>query len=493
MDGRSEARKDDAKMTRLFDTLEEAQAFFKEQFGEGDSFDVVIQTVHVKQLPVLIVYVSGLVQNEVIATMLSNLEFIDSPLNSTNDPHYFTSQFNYHGLSEVEKKEDLLLAVLSGRVAFVTDNGFCYGAEFRQYPGRNPEEPDNEKVIRGSRDGFAENIIINAALIRRRIRTPKLAIKLQQITTISKTDVAICYLKDVANEQHLEWLNNRLKQIKHDGLTMADKTLEEWLFTQKFHPVPFVRYSERPDIVAAHILEGHIAVIVDTSPSVLIVPTTMFHLLMHAEEYRQAPIIGTATRLLRYFAVTMSVFLLPLWYLLATHEEHIPKGLKFIGLAETSDVPLYLQLVVADVGIELLRMAAIHTPTPLSTAMGLIAGILIGQIAIDVGLFTAEAVLYTAITALFTFAIPNYELSVSMKVFRLLLLSLTALLDANGFFIGIAILFYYLLSLKPLNTPYLWPLVPFFPVAFKRVFIRFPIVDDAPRPFVTKAKKRTRV
>ena len=493
MDGCGAAREVDAKMTKLFRSKESAKEYLQSQFGVDESFDVVIQNVYIQQLPALVVYISGLVQNEVIATMLSNLQYSDAIDTSVNDPQYFVTHFNYHGLSEIDTKDALLLAILSGRVVFITEHGFVFGGEFRQYPGRNPDEPDNEKVIRGSRDGFAENIIINAALIRRRIRTPQLRMKLQQITTQSKMDVAICYLNDVVNEKHLHWLEKRLSQIEHDGLTMADKSLEEWIFMQKYHPVPFVRYSERPDIVAAHVLEGHIAILVDTSPSVMIMPTTMFHLLMHAEEYRQAPLIGTVMRFLRYFAVIMSVFMLPFWYLLATNEHHIPEKLKFVGVAEPSQVPLYLQLLIADVGVEFLRIAAIHTPTPLSTAMGLIAGVLIGQIAIDVGLFTGEAVLYVAIAALFTFGIPNYELSVSMKVFRHVILLLTAIFAADGFFIGTALVFMYIVSLKPMKTPYLWPLIPYFPTAFKRVFIRFPMADDAIRPFITKAKKRRRV
>ncbi|MER2115322.1 MAG: spore germination protein, partial [Solibacillus isronensis] len=151
------------------------------------------------------------------------------------------------------------------------------------------------------------------------------------------------------------------------------------------------------------------------------------------------------------------------------------------------------QILIADIGIEYLRIAAIYTPTPLSTAMGFIAGIIIGQIAIDVGLFSSEIVLYTAITAIFTFAIPNYELSISVKVFRLMLLSATALFGINGFFIGGFLIFTYLCSLKPMNVPYLWPLVPFFPKAFARVVIRTPMSEDAPRPFIVNAKKRKRV
>lgn len=488
----------------LFVSKQEAEKYIKQQFGEGESFDFVYKTIFIRQLPVLICYISGLVQNESITVMLANLqkelvvslsdEEEQEQLRSSEetDPQYFKAHFNYHGIDEVNSRDDFLVGILSGRVGFVTQDGYAYLAEFRNYPGRNPEEPDNEKVIRGSRDGFSENIIINAALIRRRIRSPELRMNLQQVTNIGKTDVAVVYMQDLVNESHLSFVKKRISEIEHDGLTMADKALEEWLFKQKFHPLPFVRFSERPDIVAAHLLEGHIAIVVDTSPSVMLLPTSLFQLLMHAEEYRQAPLIGTVMRLLRYFAVLMSLLLIPLWYLFATHDELLPKSLQFIGVAEKSEVPLYLQLVIADVGIEFLRMAAIHTPTPLSTAMGLIAGVLIGQIAIDVGLFSGEAVLYTAIVALFSFAIPNYELGVSVKIFRNLLLAVTALFGVNGLFIGVFLLFTYIASLRPMQIPYLWPLLPFFPRAFLRVLIRFPMTSDELRPYVTGAKERSR-
>lgn len=191
-------------------------------------------------------------------------------------------------------------------------------------------------------------------------------------------------------------------------------------------------------------------------------------------------------------AVFLSFVLLPFWYLLATNEALLPDKLAFIGSSEKSEIPLFLQIFIADIGIEYLRIAAIHTPTPLSTAMGLIAGIIIGQIAIDVGLFSSEVVLYTAITAIFTFAIPNYELSISVKVFRIMLLASTALFGVSGFFIGIFLIFSYLCTLKPMNVPYLWPLIPFFPKAFLRVLIRFPMSDDALRPYIVGAKQRKR-
>lgn len=477
---------------QLFTSKEIAKGFLESRFDTDHTFDVCVKEITIKNLPTLTVYISGLVNGDTLTELLGNLQREkDEEIDDEN--LYFEEHFNYHGKEPATSIDDFLLGILSGRVGFITLSGYAFLAEFREYPGRSPEEPDNEKVIRGSRDGFAENVIQNTALIRRRIRSTELRYQMHRVSTYGQTDVVIAYMGDLVNEEHLRWIIERLHQIKHDGLTMSDKSLEEWLFKQRFHPIPFVRYTERPDIVAAHLLEGHIAIIVDTSPSVMLMPVTVFHLLQHAEEYRQAPLIGSMMRLLRFGAVLLSFVLLPFWYLLVTNEHIIPEQLAYIGINEESDVPLFMQLLIADLGIEYLRIAAIHTPTPLSTAMGLIAGIIIGQIAIDVGLFSSEVVLYAAISAIFTFAIPNYELSISVKVFRLLLLSATALFGINGFFIGIFAIFMYLCALKPMKVPYLWPLVPFFPKAFLRVFIRFPMSDDALRPYIIGAKQRKRV
>ncbi|MFJ5790330.1 spore germination protein [Lysinibacillus sp. NPDC097162] len=476
---------------KLFNSLEEAEDFLKEQFGDGESFDVGIKHLFVKDLPVLCAYISGLVDGEALTQLLSSM-LPEEDIDIDDEKEYFETIFNFHGRSEETERKAYLLAILSGQVTFITKGGYCYVAELRNYPGRSPEEPDNEKVIRGSRDGFTEGISQNTALVRRRIRNSNLRFELHKISKIGQTDVAIAFMKDIANEEMLDKLRQRLGQINHDGLTMADKSLEEWLFKQKFHPIPFVRYTERPDIVAAHLLEGHVAIMVDTSPSVILVPITIFHLLQHAEEYRQAPIVGTFVRFMRYFGTIMGLLLLPLWYLFVTNESLLPDTLSFLGSQEKSHIPILLQILIADIGIEFLRMAAIHTPTPLSTAMGLVAGVIIGQIAIDVGVFSSEVVLYTAVGAIFTFIIPSYELSISIKLFRIFLLLMTGIWGADGLFIGVFILFTYLCSLRPLQAPYLWPLVPFFPTAMLRVIIRFPMTSDALRPFVVDSKQRKR-
>lgn len=479
-------------MEKLFQSLEEGEHWFESTFQVERTFDAESKRIHLWNLPAVVLYMNGLVDDQGLLTLLTRMQWNEVEPNLT-ETEQFLSFFPFQSVTEVKDRNELLTTILTGQPAFITKSGYAFTIDMRAYPGRQPEEPDIEKVIRGSRDGFTESIIQNTALIRRRLRTEKLRFDMHQTTVNGKTDVAIAYLDGAANEEHLAEIRNRLDEIKHDGLTMTDKSLEEFLFKQRFHPMPFVRFTERPDICAAHLLEGHIAIIVDTSPSVILVPITIFHHLQHAEEYRQAPLIGTFVRLIRVIGALLSLIILPFWYLLATEPQYLPTALSYIGPKDIGEIPLLAQIFMADVGIEVLRMAAIHTPTPLSTAMGLVAAIVIGQVAIDVGLFTPEVVLYVAVSAIFTFAIPSYELSITTKVFRIFILFATAILGAAGFFGSIAVLFFYLCALKPLNVPYMWPLVPFFPKAMLRVIVRYPMTVDMPRPFITKAPSRNRL
>ena len=481
-------------MEKLFNSKEDGEKWFYECFGKEKTFDAAARTVHLWDMPTLLLYINGLVDGDAILGLLTQMQNSNDVINTEgNEGERFLTFFPYHAVSIAKDRDDFLTAILSGQGGFVTPEGYAFIIDVRSYPGRQPEEPDIEKVIRGSRDGFTETLLQNTALIRRRLRTEDLRFEMHQTTVNGKTDIAIGFMQGAASKEHLAYIRERLDKIRHDGLTMTDKSLEEFLFKQGFHPMPFVRFTERPDICAAHLLEGHIAIIVDTSPSVILVPTTLFHHLQHAEEYRQAPLIGTFVRLVRFTVAALSLILLPLWYLLATEQQYLPDFLSYIGPKDIGEIPLLLQILMTDIGIEVLRMAAIHTPTPMSTAMGLVAAIVIGQVAIDVGLFTPEVVLYVAISAIFTFAIPSYELSVTTKVFRVCILLSTALLGASGFFISIAVLFYYLCALKPMGVPYMWPAVPFFPKAMLRVLVRFPMTADAPRPYITDSPERDRI
>lgn len=485
-------------MEKLFESLEEGEQWFYTCFGKEETFDAGIRNIHLWEMPTLLLYINGLIDDTGLLSLLTKMQWnqVDEEegrYEGSDENQRFLSYFPYQAVTEVKDRDAFLTAILSGQIGFVTPSGYAFIIDLRAYPGRQPEEPDTEKVIRGARDGFTETLIQNTALVRRRIRTEDLRFEMHQTTVNGKTDIAIAFIQGAASEEHLNYIRTRLDEIEHDGLTMTDKSLEEFLFKQSFHPMPFVRFTERPDICAAHLLEGHIAIMVDTSPSVILVPVTLFHHLQHAEEYRQAPLIGTFVRGIRFVGALLSLVLLPFWYLVATNQQYLPSFLSYIGPKDIGEIPLLLQVLMGDVGIEVLRMAAIHTPTPMSTAMGLVAAIVIGQVAIDVGLFTPEVVLYVAVSAIFTFAIPSFELSITTKVFRIGILLATALFGAAGFFASIAVVFYYLCALRPMGVPYLWPAVPFFPHAMLRVLIRFPMTADAPRPFIMDSPERDRI
>ncbi|HYK72182.1 MAG TPA: spore germination protein, partial [Pseudoneobacillus sp.] len=364
--------------------------------------------------------------------------------------------------------------------------------DVRSYPGRQPQEPDTEKVVRGARDGYTENIIVNTALTRRRIRDEKLRFEIMKVGERSKTDIAIGYIEDVADPDLVEIIKKELKAIETDGLTMGDKTVEEFLVKQGYNPFPLVRYSERPDVVSAHILEGHVIIFVDTSPSVMITPTTFFHHVQHAEEYRQSPAVGTFVRWVRFIGIFTSIFLLPLWFLFILEPDLLPERLAFIGPNEETNIPVIAQLLFADIGIEFLRMAAVHTPTSLSTAMGLIAAVLIGQIAIDVGLFVPEVILYVAVAGIGSFMTPSYELGVANKIVRLLLLIIVAIFHVPGYVVGVTLFIILLASIRSLNIPYFWPFLPFQPMAFFKILVRQSVPGAKMRPSITHARNRYR-
>lgn len=474
--------------------LEEIEAYMKNRVGLGTSFDLGVRKIKVFNRSIHLYYVNGLVDTLYVLRTLQEVVHLNDRHDSKFAKDLFLLVKNYINNQSVEivsTLDEAVDQVLSGLIIiFVEDENKAFVVDTRSYPGRSPEEPDTERVIRGSRDGFVENIIFNTALIRRRIRDERLRFEMFKVGERSKTDVSLVYLKDVANPKLIKTIRKEIEGIDVDGLTMADKAIEEYILKQGYNPYPQVRYTERADVAATHILEGHVLIIVDTSPSVIITPTTFFHHVQHAEEYRQSAAVGTFVRWIRFIGILASIFLLPLWLLFVLEPELLPKQLDFIGPKETSSLPVVIQIFICDIGIEFLRMAAIHTPTPLSTAMGLIAAVLIGEIAVEVGLLIPEVILYVAFSAIGTFATPSYELSVANKISHLFLLILVSLFKVPGFVIGTTIIIIFLTSMRSLNTPYFWPFIPFQPREFMQILVRRSTPGTIVRPAIVQPRNR---
>jgi stage V sporulation protein AF len=473
--------------TPIYSNLRQNEEYLKEHVGIGTSFDLGVRKYKVLGKEVQVYFLNGLCDTAYIIQLLKELVNLNEKERKTYKvKEIIENRLIHQQVERVDNMDKVVDQLLSGLIILFIEgesNGFVI--DVRSYPGRSPEEPDTEKVVRGARDGYTENIIVNTALTRRRIRDERLRHEILQVGERSKTDICIAYLQDVADPVLIKTIKKELEQIEIDGIPMADKTIEEFITKQGYNPFPLVRYTERPDVAASHLLEGHVVIMVDTSPSVFITPTTFFHHVQHAEEYRQTPAVGAFFRWVRFLAMVVSVLLLPMWYLFVLEPQLLPEALDFIGPKESGTIPIIVQLILADFGIDILRMAAIHTPTPLSTAMGLIAAVLIGQIAIDVGLFVPEVILYVSVAAIGSFATPSYELSVANKIVRTSLLILVYFFSVPGFVIGLTITLLLLASIRSLNTPYLWPFLPFNPKAFMQVLVRVSVPLSKSRPSIT--------
>jgi stage V sporulation protein AF len=464
----------------------ETEKFFKEHIGMGTSFDIGVRKIKLLKHDVHVYFLNGLCDTAFIIQLLRELMLVNDKEKQTyNAQQIIENRLAHQQVKEIKSLDEAVDQLLTGLIViFIQGEDSALVVDVRSYPGRQPQEPDTEKVVRGSRDGFTENIIVNTALIRRRIRDERLRHEIIKVGERSKTDICIAYIKDVANPDLIKLIKQELQAITIDGLTMADKTIEEFLVKQGYNPYPLVRYTERPDVAANHLLEGHVVIMVDTSPSVILTPTTLFHHVQHAEEYRQSPAVGTFVRWVRFIGILTSIFLLPLWFLFVLEPSLLPEKLAFIGPNKQTNIPVVVQIFLADIGIEIMRMAAIHTPTPLSTAMGLIAAVLIGEIAINVGLFVPEVILYVSLAAIGMFSTPSYELSVANKIFRLFLLIVVAAFHLPGLVIGTTLYLLFLIQIRSLNTPYLWPFIPFNPRAFWKILVRSHVPGENLRPSI---------
>lgn len=464
--------------------------YLKEALGVDKSFDVIQLDAEHAGRKMAFYFIDGFVKDDILLHLMKIfIKLKEEDIKPDTLQKLVKSYIPYVEVETTNDLEKVVEGVLAGPTALVVDGvEEVILIDARTYPARSPQEPDTERVVRGSRDGFVETLVFNTALTRRRIRDRTLRMEYMQVGRRSKTDIVVCYIEDIADQDMVKEMKESLSKIDTDGIPMAEKSIEEFIGGRHWNPFPVVRYTERPDTAAAHLYEGHVCIIVDGSPSILITPTTYWHHLQHAEEYRNKPMVGAYLRFVRFFAVWASLFLLPLWYLFAAEPNLLPDEFKYIGPNEDGKVPLLLQFLIVEVGIDMLRMAAIHTPTALATALGLVAALMIGQVAVEVGLLTNEVILYLAMAAIGTFATPSYELSLANRLVRIFLLVATALFGVFGFVVGIVLFIIGLARMKSFNVPYLWPFIPFHPKSFLDVVFRSPIPLKNARPTILQPK-----
>ena len=468
----------------ILNSFQENIDYLNERLGVDESFDLIRLDLEYAGREMALFLVDGFAKDDILHLLMKFLAKLEP---EQLEPNVLTKLLKtyipYIELDEVDDLNQAADLVLAGPTALIVEGiNKVIIIDARTYTVRSPQEPDLERVVRGSRDGYVETIVFNTSLTRRRVRDRSLRMEYMQIGRRSKTDIAICYISDIADKTRVEHLKHTLKKIDTDGLQMAEKTIDEFLSGRHWNPYPTIRYTERPDTAAAHLYEGHVLIIIDGSPSVMITPATYWQHLQHAEEYRQKPLVGAYLKMVRYFAVFLSIFILPLYYLLSVQPELLPQAIDFIGPNEQGNIPLLVQFLIAELGMDMLRMAAIHSPSSLATALGLVAAILIGQISVEVGWFSNEVILYIAVAAIGTYATPSYEMSLANHIVRIVLLLVTALFGVAGYVAGITLWILYLVRMETFKIPYFWPFLPFSLRGFREILIRTPIPLQSKRP-----------
>lgn len=378
--------------------------------------------------------------------------------------------------------DDMITAVLSGSTLLVIE-GYDQGVviDLRTYPTRGMSEPEDDKVLRGSRDGFVETLIFNTALLRRRIRDKHLRMEYHMVSKASKSDVVLCYMDDRVNEHALNLLRERLNDMQVEALTMSQESLAEAFVQSKwYNPFPKVRYTERPDTAASNVLEGKIIVLIDNSPSILILPTHLFDFVQEAQDYYLPPITGTYLRIVRICVFFIMMLITPVWYYLNCNPDFVPQWLQFVLIEDTMNVPILFQFLILEFGIDALKLASLNTPSSLNSSFSIIGALILGDFAVGAGWFAPEVILYMAFVALANFTSPSYELGYAIKFMRVLLLICIGIFPRFGLWLGLLLVGMIIYENKTITKgSYLYPLIPFHWQDFKMIFLRRKLGSDS--------------
>lgn len=439
------------------------------------SFDLVKRDLIIADHKAALFFIDGLLKDDITEKIL---EFFYKNVKSEifKSALYFAqSAVPYVEVEVTSDLKKICTDVLSGISALIIE-GFTEVIllDTRTYPQRSTSEPDNDKVLRGSRDGFVETLINNTALIRRRIRDTNLTVKAYSVGTQSHTDIAVIYMENKVDKKLLANLDKRLKAIDVPSLTMNQQSLVEALYKNLwYNPFPKVKHTERPDTTASAILDGNIVILVDNAPSALLLPTSIFDVLEEADDYYFPPVTGTYLKLARYFITIVTVLITPLWLLALQNPDYCPEFFRFVLLDEPQNIPVFWQLILMEVGIDGLRLAALNTPNSLTTPLSIIGAIALSEFAVESGWVSMEAILYMALVTVANFTQPNFELGYSFKFCRVLLLVLTYIFNVWGFIIAFIINLVLLCTNRTLSSKsYLYPLVPFNGKEFLRKILR---------------------
>lgn len=456
------------------------------------SFDYIERNLFFGKTKVYMLAINGFTQTEVLQHIVADVQSLSEGEGEIRNLETFIDcKLGFAQVAYVEDWEALIKNLLSGQTILIVD-GFdrAVSIDTRTYPVRSIAEPDTEKVTRGAKDGFVENIIMNTALMRRRIRDPKLTFELHQVGTDSKTDVAIAYIKGKAEEKLIEKVRAKLDGLNVTSLTMGIQSLKELMIPRSyFHPLPSVFTTERPDVASSYLEEGYVLLVPDTSPEVLVLPCSIFQFTQSPEDYYKSPVVGNYIRLMRLFSLLASLLLLPLFLLFGAHVP-LPEEFALVSTEGMTPIKLFIMVLVIEVALDLFRYSTSHTSERFAGALSIVGGLIIGDVAIDLEWASLEVLFYGAATMLATLSIASLEMAEGLRIYRIFLVLCTGFFGAWGFGIGLALVLLSVITTPVFGkTSYFWPLVPFQWKALKTLLFRYPTVKAQPSSILKEQKK----
>ena len=441
-------------MGTLSGNFTENCALFDRELGVGTNYDVIARDLHIGAHRGRIWCIDGYADDRTVERIIAFWLTLPGDAAATTTDEFIHRFVTFDEISHSANTEELCVNVLSGKLLLLAE-GLSEGIliDAKTVPCRGVEEPGDSRVLRGAHDGFVEALVLNTALLRRSVRDPRLRLEGQKLGQKSQTDVVVCYMEGIADETLIEELRQKLSAVTPESFSMGQESVSEALRQGKrqwYNPLPRVRYTERPDVAAACVLEGDILLFIDNSPSVMLLPSALPDFLQEANDFYFPPLVGTYLRFIRMAVLLLSLFITPIWYLLASNPHTLPGALDFLAVEGEVHVPLFVQLLLVEFLVDVLKLASLNTPNVLSSSFSMLGALILGDFAVQARWMVPEVLVYMAFVAIAGFAQPSYELSYAIKLARMVLLLLTGLFSWWGFAGGVALILFITATTKPI-------------------------------------------
>ncbi|WP_336776867.1 spore germination protein [Paenibacillus sp. MMO-58] len=445
----------------------------------GNSNDIIFKEFQIeyggKSRKVNLFYADGLVNTDSVQDFILETLMVEFPKLNTNQ-HPFLDLLTAGDIEEVTSTDTMYYNLFSGHVILIWDSNEILSIAMNGIKDRAVSEAMTETVSRGPKESFTESIRTNTALVRRKIKNPDLWLENMRIGKVTQTSVSIMYIKGIVSDKILDEVRSRLSRIDIDGI-LESGYIEELIQDSAYSPFPTIYNSERPDVIAAELLEGKVAILVDGTPHVLVVPALFISFMHSAEDYYQRADISSLIRILRFIGIFIALLGPSLYIAITTfHQEMLPTPL-LIGLAaqrEGIPFPAFIEALIMEITFEILREAGVRMPRTMGQAISIVGTLVIGQAAVDAGIVSAAMVIVVSITAISSFVVPAMNMSISIRMIRFALMGLAASFGLYGIILGVFALVLHLCSLRTFGVPYMSPFGPFIAEDTKDTLFRLP-------------------